>query len=430
MPNILTNAGDSFRLGDYTVLNNTWNVGSLIAGVDYTQSVTYNPTDLRHGTVFSWAYGPDDSKILAYPEIMLGLSPWNPTAGSAAVVMQISSLRDLNLTYDVSISGQTDHFNVAYDLWLTDTPGGGPESITTEMMIWLHSGNFSPAGTKMAVYHGAGFTADIWMQENFSAAPGVEWRYLAVMINQDRLSGQIDLDGLLRFMTARGLVSGADYLTGIELGAEVNFGSGSLTINNFDYQLSRYSITTGADSLVGTAQDDVINALAGDDKLLGGLGKDRLTGGLGNYSLYGGDGADVLIGNSGNDRLVGGAGADRMFGGTGLDVMTGGLGADVFYFHTLGDSATVATRDRITDFNHSEADKIDLHNIDANTALLGDQAFHFVGAAGFSGTAGELRLLYTATQTFIMLDNNGDSQADMMIAIQGNLPIAAEDLIL
>lgn len=426
---VLTEAGDSFRLGDYTVLNNTWNVGSLIAGVDYTQSVSYNPTDLQHGTVFSWAYGPDDSKILAYPEIMLGLSPWNPTAGSAAVVTQISSLRDLNLTYDVSISGQTDHFNVAYDLWLTDTPGGGPETITTEMMIWLHSGNFAPAGTKMAVYQGAGFTADIWMQENFSAAPGVEWRYLAVMINQDHLAGQIDLDGLLRFMTARGLVSGADYLTGIELGAEVNFGAGSLTINNFDYQLSRYVITDGADSLIGTVQDDVINALAGDDRLLGGFGRDRLTGGLGNDSLYGGDGADVLIGAAGNDRIAGSTGADRLIGGTGVDVLTGGAGADVFIYQKPGDS-TATTRDRITDFDPTQGDKIDLHLIDANQMLVGNQAFHFIGQAAFSGTAAELRLQNTGTQTLLMLDTNGDRQADMVIAITGQMPIFATDIIL
>jgi hypothetical protein len=79
------------------------------------------------------------------------------------------------------------------------------------------------------------------------------WHYLAVLINQDHLSGEIDLHGLLRFINGKGLVSDT----------AVNFGSCTQTINTFDYQISCYVIASGADSLIGTAQNDVINALAG-----------------------------------------------------------------------------------------------------------------------------------------------------------------------
>ena len=89
-----------------------------------------------------------------------------------------------------------------------------------------------------------------------------------------------------------------------------------------------------AESLTGTAGDDVLRGGSGDDSLVGLDGNDQ---------LHGGRGADTLDGGLGNDTLVGGPGAD---------VMTGGAGADVF---RIGGSAhTLAGLDRITDFTHGE----------------------------------------------------------------------------
>lgn len=52
-----------------------------------------------------------------------------------------------------------------------------------------------------------------------------------------------------------------------------------------------------------------------------------------------------------------------------LDKLTGGLGSDTFVFaNTITSLNTDATRDVITDFNHSQKDKIDLSSI---TTLLG-----------------------------------------------------------
>jgi serralysin len=312
----LTENNASVTDGTYTLINNTWNVGDLVNGRDFTQNVTYTPDDLTHGARFAWAFGPDDSKILAYPSILLGYSPWG-TGESLAVETRISDLRDFNLTQDVAIFGQTDHFNVAYDLWLTDKPQAGPDNITTELMIWLHSGNLANGETPQYQYQGAGFSAGIYVKDGFSAAPGQEWRYVAVVLHEDRLSGAIDLDGLLRHLASLGVVDPADYVTGVELGCEVNFGRGSMVLNNFDYSLSRYSITDGDDLLRGTKQDDVIAALGGRDTLFG----------------YGGD--------------------DQLEGGRGFDKLTGGRGADLFIFSTVG-------RDRITDFNAAEGDMIDI----------------------------------------------------------------------
>ncbi|TFL15954.1 calcium-binding protein [Jannaschia formosa] len=91
--------------------------------------------------------------------------------------------------------------------------------------------------------------------------------------------------------------------------------------------------TDGADrNLRGTAEPDVIEALAGNDRAFAGGGDDTVSGGEGNDLLRGEVNDDVLRGDAGDDRLTGDAGADLLEGGAGDDTVTGGDGADTFLF--------------------------------------------------------------------------------------------------
>jgi Ca2+-binding RTX toxin-like protein len=87
-------------------------------------------------------------------------------------------------------------------------------------------------------------------------------------------------------------------------------------------------LLTGADTLVGSDQRDVLYGFAGDDQLFGNKGRDALFGGAGDDRLFGGDGNNYLSGGSGNDKLVGGKDNDRLFGGSGQDSLIGGFGDD------------------------------------------------------------------------------------------------------
>ncbi|MGL4968488.1 MAG: calcium-binding protein [Inquilinus sp.] len=132
--------------------------------------------------------------------------------------------------------------------------------------------------------------------------------------------------------------------------------------------------TPGHDTLLGTAENDIINGLDGYDTLYGGDGNDTLNGMDGGDRLTGGQGADVLNGGNGGDtadyqtspgavtvdlaagtgsggdaegdtligisgvmgsdfadHLYGDAGANVLSGGGGDDVLWGGPGADLFW---------------------------------------------------------------------------------------------------
>jgi Ca2+-binding RTX toxin-like protein len=165
--------------------------------------------------------------------------------------------------------------------------------------------------------------------------------------------------------------------------------------------------------LEGSAFDDVLEA---DDRA------NIVDGGDGADTLDGAGGRDLLRGESGNDRLLGGAKVDTLdgglhndtlIGGAGIDLLTGGGGQDVFIFDTME-----AKSDRITDLTNQ--DTIDLHLLDANSTVGGNQAFELVSS--FHHTAGEARLVYReATDTTqLQLDTDGDNRADMTITLDGD----------
>ncbi|WP_372053341.1 hypothetical protein P7L74_02945 (plasmid) [Tistrella mobilis] len=223
--------------------------------------------------------------------------------------------------------------------------------------------------------------------------------------------------------------------------------------------------STKADRLAGDAGVNTLSGLGGDDILRGRGGADRLDGGEGfdtvTYSdsrsgvvvslltsvTRGGDAqgdvltdiegiegsghADRLLGSGGVNHLSGLDGNDELYGRGGADVLTGGGGADRFAYESVRDSgATGSSRDLITDFSQADGDRIDLSIIDADTGHGGNQAFTFIGAAAFTGMAGELRAVGSTDVTTIFADVDGDGQADLSITLAGLVSLVPADFVL
>lgn len=391
-------------LGPIVLSNNTWGVytwgyEAWVNGVDYIQRLTYHPGDLTHDVRVNWSYTNPGGNILAYPAIVLGYKPWS-LMGDQFLVGQVTTLRELTITADLDIRGQTAGFNIAYDLWLTDTAAGGPESLSAEIMVWLHAGDLAAAGAPQARMITDDFSASVYVLPDMRAGTEYSWAYIAVVLDDDRLEGSLDMAAILRFLADRGFIDRDDYLSSVELGAEVLTGTGGFTLNSFDWQHSQYRITEGSDRLIGTAANDRITAKGGADRVFGGLGNDRLFGG------------------KGDDRLSGGQGNDRIVGGYGVDTLTGNAGADHFAFSR----AKTADKDRITDFSRAEGDRIDLRGADLS--------WHFIGKQGFHGLAGELRFARVGNDVRLWGDTNGDGRADFSLTLTGLAQLTAVDFLL
>lgn len=244
-------------------------------------------------------------------------------------------------------------------------------------------------------------------------------------VGDDTLSGLAGNDNLSGFGGNDRLNGGAgnDTLSG---GSGADILNGDTGADMASYVTSLAGVTVNLASGRGTggdAQGDTLNSI---ESIIGSNYADILTGNGGANTFNGGGGNDVLNGAAGNDTLNGGAGSDMLIGGTGRDTLVGDSGADIFQFVTLSDSVTGTSRDMIYDFRRSEGDRIDLSAIDANTKLSGDQAFYLIGAARFTGVAGQLQF----TSGILQGDVNGDARADFQIAVQGVASVFSTDFFL
>ncbi|ENO1831104.1 VWA domain-containing protein, partial [Vibrio vulnificus] len=177
-----------------------------------------------------------------------------------------------------------------------------------------------------------------------------------------------------------------------------------------------------------TAHIDIAHGGGGDDRIYGQGGVDLMFGGSGNDQLYGGEGNDGLRGGSGKDTLDGGAGNDILVGGLGNDILTGGDGADIFKWVDME-----TARDRVTDFNASQGDKLDLADLfddmskaDIDTLLADLGSGDNQGAVGnvsisVSDDASASHLTIVKGGQTLTIDFDGATAADITSSLMDNL---------
>jgi Ca2+-binding RTX toxin-like protein len=171
--------------------------------------------------------------------------------------------------------------------------------------------------------------------------------------------------------------------------------------------------STRSDRLVGNGGADTLIGDQGRDKLMGGNGADVLSGGEESDDLNGGAGNDLLLGGAGGDRLVGGADADTLIGGASQDILFGDAGADAFVL----DSPTIASRDRIQDFQVG----VDRLVIDASEFGGGLAPGALPGSAFASNATGvapnaAVRFIYETDTGFLWWDADGDGRGQVAVA--------------
>jgi Ca2+-binding RTX toxin-like protein len=181
----------------------------------------------------------------------------------------------------------------------------------------------------------------------------------------------------------------------------------------------RLEVTVRCDA--ANENDGVINLGIITGNVVLGSGNDRYSG---------------LGGGSVSGNIQGGLGNDTLLAGVQREVFFGQDGADIFDFRSVSFSLAGATRDAILDFDHAEADKIDLHFIDADATRAGVQHFTFIGTDTFA----HYRSLHPTVVGMVRFDpgldrlqgntNGNFANAEFEVALTGVPALFASDLIL
>ncbi|MCG8359593.1 MAG: hypothetical protein MI920_28850, partial [Kiloniellales bacterium] len=230
---------------------------------------------------------------------------------------------------DVNYSGNKSDYQITFDkpsriLTIKDMRQGSPDGtdvVSGVETFWFADGEYALADVRDAVtwtvdssdpaadfasLQAAIDSADVLSDDTVSVTEGGQTVSLSVKKGDDSANS---IDG----------TAGDDLLIG---------GAGNDELHGLG----------GNDELYGGAGGDTLYGLGGNDELYGGAGGDTLYGGGGNDTLNGDDGDDFMSGSVGDDELNGGSGNDELYGGSGSDTLNGGAGND-WVFGEAGDDA-------------------------------------------------------------------------------------------
>ena len=226
------------------VLNNQWNRQAAGPG-PWRQCLQVREREGRSEFGWFWEW-PGKDNIYAYPELLVGRSPWMATpTNDSRFPRRVGDTRSLQLAYEVE-SRTSGKKNLAAEFWFTSTPPAAGQqdirSIKTELMIWTDAapGIEDVVKVPTSTVEIDGMTWKVQVKPNWgdaSGGVGNQWNLISYHAQRKSSNARYDARKFLDDAIARGLIAPDDYIWGVELGNEIISGSGSTWIKHFDMQV-------------------------------------------------------------------------------------------------------------------------------------------------------------------------------------------------
>jgi hypothetical protein len=208
------------------LFNNVWNKGDIrdARQAIFTEAGT-------GGWTWDWPEkaGP---AIKTYPEIVAGRSPWSPLRAGDRLPLPLRDLR-LALDFDFAVEA-AGSWCTSFDFWIASASEPTPQNLTCNVNIWVRRQVLTPpySGKHETITLG-GRTYEAII-ETLADNSQKAWNTLCLVDSEPRSAGSLDLGELAAFLVARGLARPADFLVTAELGNEVAWGRGRMTIRKFE----------------------------------------------------------------------------------------------------------------------------------------------------------------------------------------------------
>ena len=180
----------------------------------------------------------------AYPSIYQGCH-WGDcsSGGLTSSPIEVSSLTTGKVTTSWSTTqpgGSANDYDVAYDIWVNQTPTTSGQPNGTEIMVWLnHNGSVQPYGSEVASNVSlGGHTYNIWYGTQSS------WDTVTYDMTSGSTSvSNLDVGTLAQDSVSRGYTKSTWYLIDVEAGFELWQGGAGLATNSFSVSINGSSPT-------------------------------------------------------------------------------------------------------------------------------------------------------------------------------------------
>lgn len=227
-----------------SIVNNMWNQASAGAA-PYRQCLQVRDVGatLEYGWTWQW---PAADGIYAYPELLVGSSPWLPElSNDARFPRTVGATRSLLLNYEL-LTTSTGKQAAAADFWFTETRpvafGPAPAPVKAEMLIWtdvspgivgaddVPAGVVEIDGRRWTVYVQGG-------QRDVSSTDSARWTLISYVAVDNATTARYDAAKFFQDAIGRNVITASDYVSGVEIGHEIISGSGSAWLRNFSMTL-------------------------------------------------------------------------------------------------------------------------------------------------------------------------------------------------
>ncbi len=217
--------------GTYIVQNNEYDSGaSECVTTDGNADFTVANSSIANAT---------NGEPGAYPSIYQGCHWGNCSSGGlTSSPLEVSNLTTGKVTTSWSTTqpgGSSNAYDVAYDIWINQTPTTSGQPNGTEIMVWLnHNGSVQPFGSEVASNVSlGGHTYNIWYGTQSS------WDTVTYDMTSGSTSvSNLDVGTLAQDSVSRGYTKSTWYLIDIEAGFELWQGGAGLATNSFSVGIS------------------------------------------------------------------------------------------------------------------------------------------------------------------------------------------------
>jgi hypothetical protein len=219
-------------VGDYILYNNVWNKGEETG---YMQCVFAQKDTPPAVMGWRWDWPGTGRQIKAYPEVMVGNSPWDDVSATGKLPVPVSD-RDLFVAYDTSVQA-AGRWNVALEMWLTSDLPPAEQNITDEVMIWVDAGELTPGPPTYDILtiDDAMYSLHISLSHgDESGGSAANWSYIAFYSREPQLAATLNLGKFLGYLLANEIIQEDRYIASIEMGTEVASGQGEFVLSTYE----------------------------------------------------------------------------------------------------------------------------------------------------------------------------------------------------
>jgi len=223
---------DSLVRGRYLLFNNLW--GAETGSGEQCLSTEAPDTAEPLAWETSWRWDGDSNTVKSYVAAVVGWHfGWPAPAWELPVALSSLAALPSRWDYDLEASAAS-RLNVAYDIWLARTPEAPPQDITDEVMIWLHrAGDPTPIGRPTRAVEVEGARWQLWEGPHPSRA----WTVHSFVRSGSARDAATRLDLRRFFDPISDITPEAHYLAGVQAGAEIFTGTGTLRTTAYSLEV-------------------------------------------------------------------------------------------------------------------------------------------------------------------------------------------------